>query len=159
MDSPLLQYAVTEANGVLVKAANATMQGIESIGRGQGLEASQNATGMFQSGDMVWGNYIQMLGSVFLLLAVLFLAVYLLKRYGPRAGLRVFHRGDLKMESQLPLGPKKSVVVVRFLNKRLVVGVTDSQINLLTTVEVDQDAESKGFSQALTKAQKDDAVD
>ncbi len=140
-------------------ALNATAQGVETIGRAETFNSAGNATSMLQSGEILWGGYLQMLGSVFLLLAILFLAFYLLKKYGPRAGLGVFNRGDLKMEAQLPLGPKRSVVVVRFLNKRLVVGVTETQINLLTTMEVDLHEHDKDFSRELSRIQKNDTLD
>jgi flagellar protein FliO/FliZ len=155
----LLEHAVVQGPEALAEAFNATAQGVETIGRAEPFTSAGNATGMLQSGEIVWGGYLQMLGTVFLLLAILFLAFYLLKKFGPRAGLSVFNRGDLKMEAQLPLGPKRSVVVVRFLNKRLVVGVTETQINLLTTMEVDQHVQNKDFSRELSTVQKDDTLD
>lgn len=159
MANPLLEHAVAQGPETLAEALNATAQGVEAIGRAEHFSAAGNATSMLQSGEIVWGGYLQMLGSVFLLLAILFLAFYLLKKYGPRAGLGVFNRGDLKMEAQLPLGPKRSVVVVRFLNKRLVVGVTETQINLLTTMEVDLHEQDKDFSRELSRIQKSDTLD
>lgn len=137
----------------LFGAANATAR---SLGQTANSMADAANSSLPPSADM-WGGYFQALGAVFLLLAVLALAFYLLKRYGPKAGLRSLDRGSLKMESQLPLGPKKSVTVVRFLNKRLVLGVTETQINLLTTVEVDHDREKTEFSESLAKAQKNDS--
>lgn len=119
------------------------------------LDAGQNA--LPASSDM-WGGYFQALGAVFLLLAALAVGFYLLKRYGPKAGLRSLDRGSLKMEAQLPLGPKRSVTVVRFLNKRLVLGVTETQINLLTTVEADHVPEKTEFSDTLAKVQKADSA-
>ncbi len=155
----MLEHALPRAPEVLLDAFNATEHGVEAIKTASPLGAAGNATSMLQSGDVIWGGYFQMLGTVFLLLAVLFLAFYLLKRFGPRAGFRVFNRGDLQMEAQLPLGPKRAVVVVRFLNKRLVVGVTETQINLLATMEVDQHDDNKDFFQELSQVQKDDALD
>jgi len=99
------------------------------------------------------GGYLldlfQVAGALLLLLGVLFLALYLLKRYGPKAGLRVFNRGDIKLESQLALGPRRSVVVVRYLNKRMVLGVTETSINLLTEMESGHDPENVEFKDTL----------
>ncbi len=39
----------------------------------------------------------------------------------------------------MALGPKKSLVVVRFLNKRVLLGVTDQQITMLTELPTDED--------------------
>lgn len=94
-------------------------------------------------------DLIQVAGALLLLLGVLFLALYLLKRYGPRAGLGVFGRGDLKLESQLALGPRRSVVVVRYLNKRMVLGVTETSINLLTEMESGHAPDSTNFADTL----------
>lgn len=84
-------------------------------------------------------TYFKFVGVIFLMLAALAAAFYLLKRYGPKAGLGALTRSDLVLEGQLALGPKRQIVVVRFLNKRLVLGVTDANINLLTETEADHD--------------------
>ncbi len=110
---------------------------------------------------MPQGSYLvdllQVGGALLLLLGVLFLALYLLKRYGPRAGLGVFGRGELKLEGQLALGPRRSVVVVRYLNKRLVLGVTETSINLLTEMEPGHDPESADFADTLARQTGRDA--
>ena len=89
--------------------------------------------------------------AMLLILFVIFLAYWMLKRFGPRMGLgpRAGVHG-LRFEGQLALGPKRSVMVVRFLNKLLVLGVTDQSINLLT--EVDDPHEAQEFASALDKA-------
>ncbi len=97
-----------------------------------------------------------MIGALFLIVAVLLGGYWLLKRYGPKTGLG-FARGDLKLEGQLSLGPKRHVVVVRFLNRRMVLGVTEQHINLLTEVKAgDDDEQTTDFSSTLKKAQAGD---
>lgn len=91
------------------------------------------------------------------LLGVIFAAFWLLKRYGPKIGLGPGGRGgSLRLMDHLPVGPKKSVVVVRFLNKDLVLGVTDHTITRLA--EVDH-AANADFADALAAktAKTDDA--
>ena len=91
------------------------------------------------------------------LLGVIFAAFWLLKRYGPKIGLGPGGRGGLlRLVDHLAVGPKKSVVVVRFLNKDLVLGVTDHSITRLA--EVDH-AANADFADALAAktAQPDDA--
>jgi len=151
--NPLLQNAFSNATAPAGPAREAASQAVRQAGQAA-MDATQNA--MPPSSDM-WGGYFQALGAVFLLLAALALGFYLLKRYGPKAGLRSLDRGSLKMEAQLPLGPKRSVAVVRFLNKRLVLGVTETQINLLTSVEADHAPEKSDFSETLAKVQKGDS--
>ncbi|SBV94849.1 putative flagellar biosynthesis protein, FliO [uncultured delta proteobacterium] len=85
-----------------------------------------------------WGSYFQALAILFLIVAVLFVALWFLKR---RGGIKLLTRqGNLFLESRLALGPKKSLVVVRFLNKRVLLGVTDQQITMLTELPTDEDA-------------------
>ena len=105
-----------------------------------------------KAADFGWGSYFQAVGVIFFLLAALAVGIFLLRRFGSRTGLPGFKRGNLQIDSQLSIGPKKSVVVVRFLNKRLVLGVTDTNINLLTEVEADHEpAEHTEFSETFEK--------
>jgi flagellar protein FliO/FliZ len=52
----------------------------------------------------------------------------------------------------MSLGPKKNIVVVRFLNKRMVLGVTDASFNLLTEMDTGDDTDRKDFDKALEDA-------
>ena len=83
------------------------------------------------------GGFVHMMAWLCLILALLFVALYLVKRYGAKAGLPMGIRNEMKMLGQLSLGPKRNLVVVRFLNKILVLGVTDTQINLVTEMDAD----------------------
>lgn len=80
---------------------------------------------------------LKMAGGLFLVLGLLFVLLFLLKRYGHKAGLTRQLSSDLKLMGQMALGPRKSVVVVRYLNKDMVLGVTDSSITLLTETHHD----------------------
>jgi flagellar protein FliO/FliZ len=90
-----------------------------------------------------WSGYIQAVGVLFLLVGLLWLALWAVRRHGglfravPGAG--GFSRDDLRLEAQLPVGPRKGLMVVRFLNKRLLLGVTDQQITLLTEQDLDHE--------------------
>ena len=84
-----------------------------------------------------WGGYFQALAVLFLIIAVLWYALWFLKRKGT---LKVLTRhGDLRLESRMALGPKKYLLVVRFLNKRVLLGVTDQQITMLMELPTDED--------------------
>ncbi|AGW12779.1 putative flagellar biosynthetic protein FliO [Megalodesulfovibrio gigas DSM 1382 = ATCC 19364] len=84
-----------------------------------------------------WQSYFKALGGLFLILALVFAGLYLLKRLAPRAGFGGSRDRQLQLESTLSLGPRKSVAVVRFLNKQLVLGVTDTHITCLHIQEED----------------------
>lgn len=85
---------------------------------------------------------LKMAGALFLVLALLFLILFLLKRYGHKTGLMRQFSSDLQVLGQISLGPRKSVVVVRYLNKVMVLGVTDSSITLLTETAHDKDQQT-----------------
>jgi flagellar protein FliO/FliZ len=129
------------------RLANATAGAARAV-----ADTASNATAGFSADGFGWGGYFQAIGMVFLLLAVLAVGFYLLKRFGSRTGLGYFSRGDLKMEAQLPLGQRRSVVVVRFLNKRLVLGVTDENINLLTELDAGNEQRNDDFTDHLEEA-------
>jgi len=90
--------------------------------------------------------------ALLLILAIILLGFWMLRRFGPKIGLGPAGRGGLlRLMGQLALGPRKSVVVVRFLNKDLVLGVTDQTITLLTEVPSDHDS-PKAFADTLAQA-------
>ncbi|MEF3697083.1 flagellar biosynthetic protein FliO [Desulfolutivibrio sp.] len=98
----------------------------------------------------------QMALGLLLLLGVLFAAFYVLRRFGPRLGLPLAKKNSgLTFEGQLSLGPKRSVVLVRFLNKVMVLGVTEQSINLLTEIDDNHDRETD-FAAVLEKADPPD---
>lgn len=105
-----------------------------------------------------WGGYFQAIGVLFLLLAALWAGVWLLRKYSkfnfiPKPGM--LPRDALRLEAQLPLGPRKGLMVVRFLNKRLLLGVTDHQITLLTESDAHHDQNnSLEFKDILDEAQR-----
>lgn len=116
----------------VVGNATSTVSNATSAMTSAAATASSSALG--QSG-FSWGGYFQAIGVLLVLLGVLWGAVWLMRKYGkfnfmPRPG--GLPRDALRLEAQLPLGPRKGLMVVRFLNKRLLLGVTDHQITLLT---------------------------
>jgi flagellar protein FliO/FliZ len=134
------QVAASAANAVnaTMTTANATVGtvGGTAMGASDGLAAA--AVPAFS-----WSGYIQAVGVLFLLVGLLWLALWAVRRHGglfravPGAG--GFSRDDLRLEAQLPIGPRKGLMVVRFLNKRLLLGVTDQQITLLTEQDLDHE--------------------
>jgi flagellar protein FliO/FliZ len=86
---------------------------------------------MSDSGYML---YYQVLGSLLLVLAILFLVAYGLKRWS-----RFFTAtgpGDrMQVLSRLPLGPRHHVVLIQVQEQQLLLGVSPDGIRLLTSVE------------------------
>ncbi|WP_300159010.1 flagellar biosynthetic protein FliO [Solidesulfovibrio sp.] len=86
------------------------------------------------------GTAMHMALALLLVLAVIYAAYWLLRRFGGRFGIGPAGRGGLlRLQAHLSLGPRKSIVVVRFLHKNLVLGVTDHAITLLTEEPADDD--------------------
>lgn len=111
-----------------------------------GAEHATNATNALNGGtagastvlppsvEFSWSGYFEAIGIMLLLLAALWGVLWLIRKYAkfrfiPAPGS--FPRNGLRIESQLPLGPRKGLFVVRFLNERLLLGVTDQSITLL----------------------------
>lgn len=103
-----------------------------------------------------WTGYLQAIGIMCVLLAGLWFAVWAIRKYGrfnflPRPGS--LPRDSLVMEAQMPLGPRKGLMVVRFMNRRLLLGVTEHQITLLT----EEKREAPGFENLLQNAANTDS--
>ena len=81
--------------------------------------------------EFSWSNYFLVVGCMFLLLALLWFAVWALKRRNVLPGGSALHKNTFKVESSLPLGSRRALMVVRFANSRYLLGVTDQQINLI----------------------------
>ena len=100
---------------------------------------------------------VKMAAALLLILALIFLAMALLKRYGVAARLQGRGSGSLKVEERVALGPRKQLVVVRFLNRLLVLGVTDAGINLIAEHKADHDP-TPDFQTALDRESGEDSA-
>ena len=156
-----LPILIAAAEGGL--AGSAVRGTVNSVGGAVGTAAQEAATAVAEpvtalgQSSFSWGSYIQAVGILFLLVALLWLAVWLARRFGkfnflPRPGS--LPRDALVMEAQLPLGPRKGLMVVRFLNKRLLLGVTDQQITLLTEEQAKHEPENADFQQVMEEARR-----
>lgn len=139
----------------------ASEHAFESAARGgTAASASGDSIGTLGQTSFSWGGYLQAVGILFVLLAALWFVVWIIRKYGkfnflPRPGS--LPRGSLLMEAQMPLGPRKGLVVVRFLNKRLLLGVTDQQISLLTEEEAEHAGHDRNFQGLMEAARRNNA--
>ncbi len=139
VQGPLL-IASTEptAQGI---AATATQGGEATLGKT--LEAAQepviNTLGSIGSGySFAWSSYFEALTVLFAVLALLWLGLWLLKRRSPSFGKR--NALGMYIENRLAISSKQWLVVVRIDKRRLLIGVTDNNINLLANLEVEEDS-------------------
>lgn len=82
-----------------------------------------------------WGSYFQAIGIMLFLLLIFWYVLKIVKKVGNGRFLpnqKLLPKDSMYLEGQLPLGPGKTLVVVRVLNERLVLGITEKNINLLT---------------------------
>lgn len=137
-------------------ASNDAFQSAAKVGANIASNNSQAAQDAFS-----WSGYFQALGILCILLAALWFAVWLIRRYGkfnflPRPG--ALPRDALVMEAQLPLGPRKGLMVVRFLNRRLLLGVTEHQISLLTEDKAQNGRQLNNFQDIMDNARNADSA-
>lgn len=78
------------------------------------------------------------LGYLCLMLGVIFLAYYLLRRIGFQGWGAHGGKDAPRLMSRLALGTRQSVAVVRFRGSDLLLGVTDERISLLASDDVDE---------------------
>ena len=89
-----------------------------------------------------WKGYFEALAILCFLLFVFFAALWLLRRFA-RGGMPFGVGGgpELRVESRLALGPRKWVIAVRYMDKRLLLGVTDKSITLLTEMPLEPEGD------------------
>ncbi len=81
------------------------------------------------------GGYIKALGILCLAVAGLWFALWLFRRCSKRFSpmLSGLDRNILRVETQLPLGPRRGLMVVRFEGERLLLGITEQHISHLAS--------------------------
>jgi flagellar protein FliO/FliZ len=99
-------------------------------------------------------------GYLCLLLGVIYLAYYMLKRFGIQGMMGQSGTNGPYLVSRLMLGNRQSVAVVRYKDKELVLGVTEERINVLSEGEVSEDVElpvpTKNFASFLKRSTADE---
>ncbi|MDR1686954.1 MAG: flagellar biosynthetic protein FliO [Desulfovibrio sp.] len=105
--------------------------------------AAQNATASAarSAADAAWSwsGYFEALALICFLLALLWLLTRFLVKRGGAPGLLTSGRG-LHVESRLPLGPKKWILLLRCLDRRLLIGVTDHAVTVLAELDAENGA-------------------
>jgi len=99
-------------------------------------------------------------GYLCLLLGVIYLAYYLLKRFGIQGMMGQSGTNGPYLISRLMLGNRQSVAVVRYKDRELVLGVTEERINLLAEGEAGEEGkppvQTKNFASFLKRSTGDE---
>lgn len=83
--------------------------------------------------SLPWGDYLEALALICFALAILLCVLWLFKRLNSGgAFFRQSSSAMLRVENRLGLAPKKWIFVLRADDRRLIIGVTDHSINLLS---------------------------
>ncbi|MDR1945594.1 MAG: flagellar biosynthetic protein FliO [Desulfovibrio sp.] len=105
--------------------------------------AAQNATAsvarMAPDAAWSWSGYFEALALICFLLALFWLLLRFVANRRGVPGLLASARG-LHVESRLSLGPKKWIILLRCMDRRLLIGVTDHNISTLAEMETDDNA-------------------
>lgn len=124
------------------------------------LPTPPSATASVLSGasnlSLSWGGYFEALAIVCFALALLWALLWLVKRYG-RVGGFLGGSTAMRVESRLALGPKKWLLVVRCQDRRLVLGLTDANISLLTELPLADEPGAAASPAATAKAKNGSA--
>ena len=91
----------------------------------------------------VGGMYIQMFGSLLLVLGLMLGLAYVAKRFLPKQLVGATQGDHLKLVQSLSLGPKRYVSLIEADGQRILVGVTEEQINLIKVLD------NTNFEQAM----------
>jgi len=97
---------------------------------------------------------IKVIGTVLLLIGVLYAGMYAMMVLSGKAGRGGFNSGAISVLHKTHIAPKKAIYVLKVGEKAMVVGVTDSQINHLSdlseeelgSLKVPETSRSKGRS-------------
>ncbi len=124
---------------------NLTMPEKLELANSQDIEIVENITNIqtiqsqtmpeFKSSNAFLPNYLSALAIIFALLGVLYGGLWIMRKFGYGSAISnssSFSKNNLRVEAQLPLGGKRQIYLVRYMNKRLLLGATDSSISLLS---------------------------
>jgi len=84
------------------------------------------------------GTAIKVIGSVLLVLGILYAGVYAMRAFSGRAGAGRFKRDAIAILHKRYIAPKKAIYVIKVGGRSMVVGVTDSQISHLADLSEEE---------------------
>ena len=121
--------------------------------------------------NLSWKGYFEALAILCFLLALVLGMLYLFKRLSRGGGLFAGSSvPGMKVENRMSLGPKKWLLVVRYLDRRLVLGVTEQNISLIAQIALEEEpafehdngqtaSRKKKFTGVFTKNADNDETD
>ena len=86
--------------------------------------------------DLDLSGIARLVGALALIVGLMYLLVYLLRRFLPGAARASAERVDLYLISQMAVGTRQKIAIVRVQDRTLVVGIGEDSITLLTELSV-----------------------
>ncbi len=124
------------------------------------MTQANNLTTSIATSDFTWLGYFQAILVVgVLLIGMWFLLSFLKKTNRFKLLGNKNPKQELYLENQLVLGPRKAICVVRFLNKRLLIGLSDNNINLLTELDVEESSQIDVKADVKTEVEHEKNID
>lgn len=80
-------------------------------------------------------SYFDMMGSLMVVLGLIVLLAWLARKYLPKTLTGMGDGRQLRLIQSLPLGPRRYVSLIEADGRRYLLGVTDSQINLIKALD------------------------
>jgi flagellar protein FliO/FliZ len=130
----------------------------QSAAENQNAETVGNS--LYNGGSLALSTF-KMISALVVVLVCIYLGVYLLKKLmGRRRGING-QNGILQVLETTYVGPKKTVSLVRVADRSVLIGVTDSQISILTELDAEETSaitaagsanDSEGFDRLLKTA-------
>ena len=102
------------------------------------LMATAVTPGAFQGSVEGWAPIIKMFSALLIVLGVMGLLTYLIKRYYPGMRNARGARPVIHVLGTVYLGSKRSIALIGVGNKQLVVGMTPSSMTLLASLKEDE---------------------
>lgn len=90
-------------------------------------------------------------GGLGLVISLIILAYFAVRRYGPKYLRRQGAQGALKVIETLPIGEKRSIALIQVEDKRLLIGNTQQQITLLAQLPMMTEATVDSGREPLSK--------
>lgn len=106
----------------------------------------------------LWATMLKSFGMLLLVLAILILVLWLLRRYFSHPGA-AGQQGVIRLLATMYVAPKERIALVDVLGEKLLIGITPQQISFLARIEDEKDIcetrlsenSTGGFFKALLK--------
>lgn len=103
---------------------------------GPAVQAAPPATTVIPDISLSWGGYFQALAVLCFILAAVWLFLWVIRR---TSNPGIASAPNMRIESRLALGPKNWLYVVRCQNKRLILGVSEKNISLVSESQLTEE--------------------